>query len=182
MGCGGRKTTKPTEGKAPEIVAPPSASTTSESTTQDPNINEKQVNNPKTPVRPPDPKTSLYSVNPNLKDVFFDYDQYELKPEARRALEENASWLKKNTQARIIIEGHTDERGTIEYNEVLGEKRAISAKSYLANLGIAADRIATISYGKLKPFNPEHTEEAWAENRRAHFKVSGESTSQTPTN
>jgi peptidoglycan-associated lipoprotein len=123
-----------------------------------------------------------YVDTPFLKDVFFDYDKSELKSEGRRALEENANWLKKNPQARILIEGHCDERGTEEYNEALGERRALATKSFLINLGISGDRIATISYGELRPFDTGHSEEAWSQNRRAHFKVSSEKVSMKEQN
>jgi peptidoglycan-associated lipoprotein len=104
-----------------------------------------------------------------LDDVFFDLDQSLLTEEAQKILQKNAEWLRSHPQLRILIEGHCDERGTVEYNLALGERRAQSAKDYLANLGISADRISVISYGKEKPFVVGHSEEAWAQNRRAHF-------------
>jgi peptidoglycan-associated lipoprotein len=106
---------------------------------------------------------------PDLDDVFFDFDYYLLTEEAQKILQKNAEWLRSHPQARILIEGHCDERGTVEYNLALGERRAQSAKDYLSNLGISSDRISVISYGKEKPFVVGHSEEAWAQNRRAHF-------------
>ena len=106
---------------------------------------------------------------PELDDVFFDLDQSLLTEEAQKILQKNAEWLRSHPQLRILIEGHCDERGTVEYNLALGERRAQSAKDYLANLGISSDRISIISYGKEKPFVVGHSEEAWAQNRRAHF-------------
>ena len=102
-------------------------------------------------------------------DIFFDLDQYLLPEEAQKILQKNAEWLRSHPNARILIEGHCDERGTVEYNLALGERRAQSAKDYLVNLGISLDRISMISYGKEKPFMAGHSEEAWAQNRRAHF-------------
>lgn len=106
---------------------------------------------------------------PELLDIFFDLDQYLLPEEAQKILQKNAEWLRSHPNARILIEGHCDERGTVEYNLALGERRAQSAKDYLVNLGISLDRISMISYGKEKPFMAGHSEEAWAQNRRAHF-------------
>jgi len=178
IGCAKKTAVKPTEVTAAPVVAPPVLPPSSESTnpqTSTVKPREEDLN----PKRPPKGTEFAEGV---LKDIFFDYDQSDLKPEARRALEENAAWLKKNPEVQILIEGHCDERGTIEYNEALGERRAMSAKRYLVSLGIDPGRIFTISYGELKPFDPGHTEEAWAKNRRAHFKISTEKISKTPTN
>lgn len=106
-----------------------------------------------------------------LKDIHFDYDKYDIRREDEGILKENAAFLKKNPKMKIQIEGHCDERGTIEYNLALGERRANSVKRYLVSLGIASDRISTISYGKERPLDPGHNEQAWAKNRRAHFIV-----------
>jgi peptidoglycan-associated lipoprotein len=158
-----------------QIVAPP---TTNPETTPAQNPSSIMDRNISDTAKPKRPTGEYVDASGVLKDVFFDFDKYDLKPEARRALEENAAWLKKNPQVQILIEGHCDERGTVEYNEALGERRALSVKSYLINLGISPDRISTISYGELKPFDPGHNEEAWAKNRRAHFKISTERVSQ----
>jgi peptidoglycan-associated lipoprotein len=106
-----------------------------------------------------------------LKDIRFDYDKYDIRREDEGILKENAAFLKKNPKMKIQIEGHCDERGTVEYNLALGERRANSTKKYLVSLGIASDRISTISYGKERPLDPGHNEEAWAKNRRAHIVV-----------
>ncbi len=106
-----------------------------------------------------------------LKDVFFDYDRYDLRADARQVLKANADWLKKNSSARIEIEGHCDERGTSEYNLALGAKRAQSAKDYLATLGIAGDRLSTISYGEEIPVCKQANEDCWRQNRRARFVI-----------
>jgi peptidoglycan-associated lipoprotein len=106
-----------------------------------------------------------------LKDVFYDYDRYDLRADAREVLRANADWLKKNPSAKIEIEGHCDERGTSEYNLALGAKRAQSAKDYLATLGIAGDRLSTISYGEEIPVCKQLTEDCWRQNRRARFVI-----------
>jgi len=103
-----------------------------------------------------------------LKDIHFDFDKYDIRPGDAEILKENAALLTKYPTVKIQIEGHCDERGTIEYNLALGERRANSTKKYLISLGISPGRISTISYGKEKPLDPGHNEEAWAKNRRAH--------------
>ncbi len=109
-----------------------------------------------------------------LRDVHFAFDSYELDEEARTVLRENAEWLQENPREKVEIEGHCDERGTVEYNLALGAKRARAVKDYLVSLGIAADRMTTISYGEELPLCTEHNEDCWARNRRAHFVVLGE--------
>ena len=108
-----------------------------------------------------------------LEDIHFDFDKFNLKPEARAILRQHAVWLNKNSGVTlaIIVEGHCDERGTAEYNLALGERRANAAAKYLIDLGVDARRITTISYGFERPVDPRHTEDAWAKNRRAHFIV-----------
>jgi len=106
-----------------------------------------------------------------LKDIYFDFDKYDIRPSDAEILKENAAALKKNPNMKIQIEGHCDERGTAEYNLALGERRANSVKNYLISLGISPNRISSISYGKEKPLDPGHNEEAWAKNRRAHTIV-----------
>jgi peptidoglycan-associated lipoprotein len=106
-----------------------------------------------------------------LKDIHFDFDKYDIRREDEIILRENAAFLKKNPKMKIQIEGHCDERGTSNYNLALGERRANMTKRYLVSLGIASDRISTISYGEERPLDPGHNEEAWAKNRRAHIVV-----------
>jgi len=106
----------------------------------------------------------------SFKDINFDFDKYNLNPDARDILKQHADILTKN-KYNVLIEGHCDERGTTEYNLALGEKRAKEAKNYFIELGIDVKKIKTISYGKERPLNPEHNEEAWAQNRRDHFVV-----------
>ena len=103
--------------------------------------------------------------------VFYDFDKFNLKPEARKTLERQANWLKKYPNIRVLVAGNCDERGTREYNLALGERRANSAKTYLVSLGIGADRIRTISYGKERPTALGSNEAAWAQNRNAITSV-----------
>ena len=106
-----------------------------------------------------------------LQPVFFGLDRSEVDQAGQQLLQRNADVLKKYDTWQITIEGHCDERGTAEYNLALGERRAVAARNYLVSLGVSADRIKTVSYGKEFPFDPGHTESAWAKNRRAHFVV-----------
>ncbi|MBZ0168515.1 OmpA/MotB domain protein [Candidatus Methylomirabilis lanthanidiphila] len=104
-----------------------------------------------------------------LKDVYFDFDQSGIREDARKLLNENAEWFRKNPSAKVTIEGHADERGSSEYNLALGERRARSTRDYLVAAGVAANRISTISFGKERPFVLGHDESAWRWNRRSHF-------------
>jgi len=106
-----------------------------------------------------------------LQDVHFDYDRYDLRSEDRSTLQANAEWLKQNPAAKVEIEGHCDNRGTVEYNLALGAKRAKAVKDYLVSLGIAGDRMSTISYGEELPLCREENEACWSRNRRAHSVV-----------
>jgi peptidoglycan-associated lipoprotein len=106
-----------------------------------------------------------------LKDIHFEFDKYDIRSADEAILKENAVFLKNNPKMKIQVEGHCDERGTVEYNLALGERRANNTKKYLVVLGIPSDRISTISYGKERPFDKGHHEEAWANNRRAHIVV-----------
>ena len=106
-----------------------------------------------------------------LHDVHFDYDSFELDESARQTMQGNAEWLKDHPNVRVEIEGHCDDRGTVEYNLALGAKRAAAVKNYLVALGVARDRLTTISYGEELPLCHEETESCWSENRRAHFAV-----------
>ena len=104
-----------------------------------------------------------------LKEIFFEFDRYDLSADARASLKAAADWLKKNSTARIEVEGHCDDRGTNEYNLALGAKRAQTAKDYLETLGVAAGRLSTISYGEEIPVCREHSESCWSKNRRDRF-------------
>ena len=111
-------------------------------------------------------KTSADSA---LKEIFFDFDRYDLSSDARATLTADADWLKKNPAAKVEVEGHCDDRGTNEYNLALGAKRAQTAKDYLVTLGVAAARLSTTSYGEEIPVCREHNEECWQKNRRDRF-------------
>jgi peptidoglycan-associated lipoprotein len=141
---------------------------------------------PPTPVAEPQPippeptltgdelaSKDIDDINRNspFQPVFFSYDQFDVDGAGQQALNTNAEILRKYPSWIITIEGHADERGTAEYNLALGERRALAARNYLVSLGIPADRLRTVSYGKEFPFDAGHTEEAWAKNRRAHFVV-----------
>lgn len=106
-----------------------------------------------------------------LADVFFALDQSTLEDGARASLQKNADWMKKWGSTKITIEGHCDSRGTTEYNLALGERRAQATRDYLVSLGVAADRVLTISKGKESPFCTEEAESCWSQNRRGHFII-----------
>ena len=106
-----------------------------------------------------------------LKDIHFDFDKYDIRPEDAEVLKANAALLMQYPKVKIQAEGHCDERGTNEYNLALGERRANSAKKYLISLGVSSDRISVISYGEEKPVDAGHNEEAWSKNRRGHFVI-----------
>ena len=122
----------------------------------------KQLQEGKPPITP---------ASSPLKDIYFDYDRYDLSSDARTVLRANADWLKNNSNVRVEIEGHCDERGTNEYNLALGAKRAQSAREYLATLGVAPARLSTISYGEEIPVCKEQDESCWRQNRRARFVI-----------
>jgi peptidoglycan-associated lipoprotein len=116
---------------------------------------------------PPPPEQFVPA--PRLADIYFDYDAHTIRPEDTGVLDENAAWLRTNPDALVLIEGHTDERGTSEYNLVLGDLRAAAAMGYLIAHGIPAGRLVAISYGKERPICAERSEACWARNRRVRF-------------
>jgi peptidoglycan-associated lipoprotein len=128
-------------------------------------------------VPPPPPPPPPVAAGPTIeelfeqsvKDIFFDYDKSDIREDAKPVLNASAQFLKQNSSIKFKIEGHCDERGSEEYNLGLGDKRAAATKSFLENLGIPADRIDKVSFGKEKPVCSEHSEECWQKNRRAHF-------------
>ena len=126
---------------------------------------------PEVPVAPPPPATPVApAVVPAtcvLNDIHFDFDKYNIREQDAAILKKNAECLK---GIKVRVEGHCDERGTVEYNLVLGQKRADSAKNYLVNLGVDGKLLETVSYGKEQPLDPGHNEAAWARNRRVHFE------------
>jgi peptidoglycan-associated lipoprotein len=108
----------------------------------------------------------------NVKDVFFDYDSYDISSQAQATIQSDARFLQQHPSMNFVLEGHCDERGSIEYNLALGENRAQATKTALVQAGIAATRMRTVTYGKEKPFCTESTESCWQQNRRAHFAYS----------
>ena len=153
---------------------PPPVASTAPATPAPPQPVSEPTIVPPEPVRDDAIKSaSLDDLNKSspLKPVFFEYDSHELSPAAVTALNENADVLKRFSTWTVTVEGHCDERGTAEYNLALGERRAVTARAYLVSLGIPADRLRTVSYGKEFPFDPGRDEAAYAKNRRAHFVI-----------
>lgn len=139
---------------------------------------KKQVVKPEEAVTPPAESTEEPSVRysdwqsvPQLKTVLFEYDQSELSQESRSALSANADYLKDNAELSVLVEGYADERGTVEYNLALGQRRAAIVREYYGQLGVPLGRIGTISYGEERPLDPGHNEAAWLQNRRVETKV-----------
>ncbi len=122
------------------------------------------------PNRPP--LGMQFASTSELQTVYFEFDKFSLTSQARETLNSNAAWLKNHPDVFAQLEGHCDERGTQEYNQALGENRAIAVKKYLVTLGIDSERLFTISYGETMPADPGHNESAWAKNRRVEFKIS----------
>ncbi len=120
---------------------------------------------------PARPEVRNFAPVPELQDVFFDFDKYDIRPADTRTLDANAAWLKSNPNHLLLIEGHADERGTNEYNLALGERRAKSTMNYLVSQGVQANRVTIISYGEERPTCTEKSDGCWAKNRRAHFLV-----------
>ncbi len=112
-----------------------------------------------------------YDKDVNLKTIYFEFDKSELSQDAMATLKSNASYVINNPGVNILVEGHCDERGTTEYNLALGQRRAVKVKEYYTRLGVAANRVATISYGEEKPVDSKSNEAAYAKNRRAETKV-----------
>jgi peptidoglycan-associated lipoprotein len=147
-GCGGKKEpAEPAAPPAPVVEAPPP------------------------PAPPPPPPPAPVETPLVLDRIYFDFDKYDLREDARTTLAEDARRMQGKAGSRVSIEGHCDERGTVEYNLALGEKRAAAAKDYLVNYGITADRLSTVSFGEERPLDPAGTEEAYAKNRRDEFVV-----------
>ena len=122
------------------------------------------------PPPPPPPQVDLDRLfTQEVRDAYFDYDKADIRPDARGALSTTADFLKKYPSIRATIEGHCDERGSTEYNLDLGDRRASAVKQYLVSLGVSADRLTIVSFGKEKPFCHESNESCWQQNRRGHF-------------
>ena len=163
---GAAQATAPPATTPPAATTPPtSGSESSGSTTPGPSGTQPPGGTATPGARPP---VSEFTANPNLKDIYFDFDKYDIRPGDAKILDSNATWLKGNNNL-VLIEGHCDERGTNEYNLALGERRAKATMNYLVSQGVQAGRITIISYGEERPICTEHNEACWAKNRRAHF-------------
>ncbi len=152
----------------------PTASTTYEITATGPGGSATaNVRITVTPPPPPAPTTTAPTLEElftrEVQDAYFDYDKADVRPDARNALSKTAEFLRSYPQIRVSLEGHCDERGSTEYNLALGDRRAQAAKNFLVSLGVAADRVQTISYGKERPFCAQSNENCWQQNRRGHF-------------
>jgi len=168
------------KGKAKPPVArpmPPPATNTTDSPPPRPEppepVAEPPIVVPPMPAEDAINSKSIDDLNRDspLRPLFFELDSADVSAEGQQVLQANAAVLKKYPAMQITIEGHCDERGTAEYNLALGERRALAAKNYLVSLGIPADKIKTVSYGKEFPFDPGHDDGAWQKNRRAHFVI-----------
>ena len=168
VGCPKRPAT--TAASAPPPTGSPSPSAAAPSTTPSPSMTPSPAAPSTAAPSTTPPAPSEFTANANLKDVFFDFDKYDIRPNDAKTLDTNATWLKSNNNL-VLIEGHCDERGTNEYNLALGERRAKATMNYLVAQGVQANRITIISYGKERPTCTEHSEACWAQNRRAHFLV-----------
>jgi len=120
------------------------------------------------PATPPGVAVTEEKIS-QFDDVRFDFDKSEVREDGRKTCQVVADYLKKHPQAKVQIEGHCDDRGTAEYNLALGERRATAVMTYLVSLGVPKAALSTVSFGKERPLDPGHNEEAWAKNRRAHF-------------
>ena len=130
-----------------------------------------QTTPPPTPPPPPPPTVEDTGAwKDQVQDVFFDYDKYDIRSDARSQLQTNASALKAHSMGTMVLEGHCDERGTPEYNLALGQRRADAVMAYLKDLGVDTGSIQTVSYGEERPFAQGHDETAWSQNRRVHFR------------
>jgi peptidoglycan-associated lipoprotein len=127
------------------------------------------VSTPTPPVEPA-PSADVDSLfTKEVQDAFFDFNKADVRADARTSLAKTADFLRNYPQIRVTVEGHCDERGSTEYNLALGDRRAGAVKQYLVSLGISADRISTVSFGKEKPFCTQSNEGCWQQNRRGHF-------------
>ncbi len=149
---------------------PPEAAKTPSGDTDKSKRESKEIEAPPGQKEQPEPVETARSEK-SLQAIYFDLDKYDIKPDDARILEGGAKWIRARKPGLVMVEGNCDERGTVEYNLALGERRAEAAKNYLVSLGVDANKLKTISYGKSKPVDLGHNEEAWAKNRRDSFVV-----------
>jgi peptidoglycan-associated lipoprotein len=159
--------------KEPEVTPTPPPEAPAPAPAPEPPKKEVTETFPQQPVEkaPVEPGVDELNKQGVLKTVYFGLDSTDLDDAARQTLVANADWLKAHANHKIRIEGHCDERGTVEYNLSLGERRAASVRDYLSSLGIDASRVRIVSYGKERPVDPGHTEDAWSKNRRGEFFI-----------
>ncbi len=172
-GCSGRRITTAVENQAFRPGPSPAPVDEGAKVVPQTRVEEPEVRvaeQPVTSVPPAKPTPPPAEAPAELSDVYFDFDQYAIRGDARSALKRNADFLKSQPNQKLVIEGHCDERGTSAYNLVLGERRAQAAKRYLQDIGLAASQIQITSYGKERPFCTEHSEACWQSNRRTHFR------------
>ncbi len=174
VGCAQRKVAKAPEAPAPEKTTPEKVTLPQPPEEKKPEevslITETPEGIQTEEIREGEAKKEAEAVKEGLfKDIHFDYNKYDIKPEYQEQLKRIADYLISNPSVKIIIEGHCDERGTNEYNLALGDKRANAVKDFLVSAGVSADRIETVSYGEERPLCTEHNESCWWRNRRAHF-------------
>ena len=161
------------------VPAPAPAAPETEAPAPEPPQQKEPIEQPLPPIKEPpigegDIDETIRSQNANrslLKTVYFDFDKFDVRDDQVPVLQANAAWLKSHGQYKLLVEGHCDERDTIEFNLALGDRRAKSVRQYLIDLGVSADRIRTISYGEERPADPGHDEEAYARNRRGEFTL-----------
>jgi peptidoglycan-associated lipoprotein len=163
--------TAATTGAAPTTPAPAPAPAPTAAAPAAPTPAAPPTAAPQTPGSTARPSPKEFVSVPELKDIHFDFDKYDIRPGDAKVLDSNASWLKSNPDQLLLIEGHCDERGTNEYNLALGERRAKATMNYLVSQGVQANRITIISYGEERPTCTEHNESCWSKNRRSHFLV-----------
>ena len=169
VGCAKRPTTSQTSAPAPtgatSRLAPTGPSPAGTATPAG------RTSTPPATATPARPVPSEFRSLSDVADIHFDFDKWEIRTQDTTVLDANAGWLKTNANHLLLIEGHADERGTNEYNLALAERRAKAAMNYLVSRGIAAGRIAVVSYGEERPLCSQREEACWARNRRAHFLV-----------
>lgn len=168
FGCAQRKVVQPQPSVTPEEARAKAPEGRPEQKVPEEKITEQQI----AKIETKEGEMPKYAEEKSIfNDIHFDFDKYDIRPDAKPILQSVAEWLMKNKPADLLIEGHCDERGTNEYNLALGDRRAKAAKDSLIALGIPSGRINSISYGEEKPLCTEQTEECWQKNRRAHFVV-----------
>lgn len=171
-GCAKKEMVKGEEGVVPSATEKPAVTPPAKPSMTEEVVKEQPIKEASTIAEASikeQPVTAVAATE--LEKVYFDFDSFVLTQTSRDILSKNAKWLMKTGRAKVQIEGHCDERGSDEYNLALGEKRAKSAMNYLVALGVPADQLSVISYGKEKPADPGHNEAAWAKNRRAEFVI-----------